>query len=204
MQSNHHTFLCLCVSLRVGDVFEGGAGGGEKACALRKELVDLERAERSLDELIQSSTKQLKQLTEYKDSQRYPLHAISVFNHIPASTLLCLVTHANIHLTSVAVVTPWLHTAHWAMWRTRTSAPSAVYGTRQSSLSRPLLRPSWRCQTQQGWEFIFAWILLCSCFLPLTSFTFWATALQCTFPVMCRCCCQMDESLLKFIFKFLN
>uniref|UniRef100_A0A3P8TK58 E2F transcription factor 2 n=1 Tax=Amphiprion percula TaxID=161767 RepID=A0A3P8TK58_AMPPE len=57
-----------------GDVFEGGAGGGEKACALRKELGDLERAERSLDELIQSSTTQLKQLTEYKDSQKYPLH----------------------------------------------------------------------------------------------------------------------------------
>ncbi|KAM4543200.1 transcription factor E2F2 isoform 1-T1 [Odontesthes bonariensis] len=54
----------------VGDVFEGGAVGGEKACALRKELGDLERAERSLDELIQSSTAQLKQVTEYKDSQR--------------------------------------------------------------------------------------------------------------------------------------
>ncbi|XP_028250820.1 transcription factor E2F2 [Parambassis ranga] len=54
----------------VGDVFEGGASGGEKACALRKELGDLERAERSLDELIQSSTSQLKQMTEYKDSQR--------------------------------------------------------------------------------------------------------------------------------------
>ncbi|XP_039992552.1 transcription factor E2F2 isoform X2 [Xiphias gladius] len=54
----------------VGDVFEGGAGGGEKACALRKELGDLERAERSLDELIHSSTTQLKQLTEYKDNQR--------------------------------------------------------------------------------------------------------------------------------------
>ncbi|XP_069392167.1 transcription factor E2F2 isoform X2 [Paralichthys olivaceus] len=54
----------------VGDVFEGGAGGGEKACALRKELGDLERAERSLDELIQSSTTQLKQLTENKDSQK--------------------------------------------------------------------------------------------------------------------------------------
>ncbi|XP_004540481.2 transcription factor E2F2 isoform X1 [Maylandia zebra] len=54
----------------VGDVFEGGAGGGEKARALRKELGDLERAERSLDEQIQSSTTQLKQLTEYKESQR--------------------------------------------------------------------------------------------------------------------------------------
>uniref|UniRef100_A0A8D0AFR1 E2F transcription factor 2 n=1 Tax=Sander lucioperca TaxID=283035 RepID=A0A8D0AFR1_SANLU len=58
----------------VGDVFEGGAGGGEKACALRKELGDLERVERSLDELIHSSTTQLKQLTEYEDNKRYPLH----------------------------------------------------------------------------------------------------------------------------------
>ncbi|XP_054470018.1 transcription factor E2F2 [Anoplopoma fimbria] len=54
----------------VGDVFEGGAGGGEKACALRKELGDLERVERSLDELILSSTAQLKQLTEYEDNKR--------------------------------------------------------------------------------------------------------------------------------------
>ncbi|XP_051241661.1 transcription factor E2F2 isoform X2 [Dicentrarchus labrax] len=54
----------------VGDVFEGGAGGGEKACALRKDLGDLERVERSLDELIHSSTAQLKQLTEYEDNQR--------------------------------------------------------------------------------------------------------------------------------------
>ncbi|KAM7403212.1 hypothetical protein PAMA_003912 [Pampus argenteus] len=54
----------------VGDVFEGGAGGGEKARALRKELGDLEKAERSLDEMIHSSTTQLKQLTEYKDNQR--------------------------------------------------------------------------------------------------------------------------------------
>ncbi|CAJ1073440.1 transcription factor E2F2 isoform X1 [Xyrichtys novacula] len=54
----------------VGDVFEGGAGGGEKACALRRELAVLERQERSLDELIHSSTAQLKQLTEYEDNQR--------------------------------------------------------------------------------------------------------------------------------------
>ncbi|XP_045919582.1 transcription factor E2F2 isoform X2 [Micropterus dolomieu] len=54
----------------VGDVFEGGAGGGEKACALRKELGDLEIVERSLDELVRSSTAQLKQLTENEDNQR--------------------------------------------------------------------------------------------------------------------------------------
>ncbi|XP_016531403.1 transcription factor E2F2 isoform X1 [Poecilia formosa] len=53
----------------MGNVFEGGAAGGEKAFALRRELGDLERAERSLDDLIQSSTTQLKQLTEFKDSQ---------------------------------------------------------------------------------------------------------------------------------------
>ncbi|XP_029972918.1 transcription factor E2F2 [Salarias fasciatus] len=54
----------------VGDVFEGGASGGEKGRALRKELGDLEKAERSLDELIRSSGSQLKQLIEHKDSQR--------------------------------------------------------------------------------------------------------------------------------------
>ncbi|CAN9502508.1 unnamed protein product [Ophioblennius macclurei] len=54
----------------VGDVFEGGASGGEKGRALRRELADLEKAERSLDELIHSSTTQLKQLIEHKDSQR--------------------------------------------------------------------------------------------------------------------------------------
>uniref|UniRef100_A0A672J5K2 Si:ch211-160f23.5 n=1 Tax=Salarias fasciatus TaxID=181472 RepID=A0A672J5K2_SALFA len=60
----------------VGDVFEGGASGGEKGRALRKELGDLEKAERSLDELIRSSGSQLKQLIEHKDSQRYPLRDI--------------------------------------------------------------------------------------------------------------------------------
>ncbi|KAM3871025.1 transcription factor E2F2 [Diretmus argenteus] len=60
----------------VGGVFEGGAGGGEKACALRKELGDLERAEKALDELIHSSTTQLKQLTEHKDNQKYPLRVL--------------------------------------------------------------------------------------------------------------------------------
>ncbi|XP_076013418.1 transcription factor E2F2 [Genypterus blacodes] len=54
----------------VGDVFEGGAAGGEKARSLRKELGDLERAERSLDEMIQSSSAQLKHLTEHKDNKR--------------------------------------------------------------------------------------------------------------------------------------
>lgn len=56
-------------------MFEGGAGGGQKACALRKELGDLTRLEKSLDELIHSSTAQLKQLTEFEDNKRYPLHS---------------------------------------------------------------------------------------------------------------------------------
>lgn len=61
--------VSLC---RVGDVFEGGSGGGPKACALRKELSDLGRLEKSLDELILSSTAQLKQLTELEENKRYP------------------------------------------------------------------------------------------------------------------------------------
>lgn len=83
-------------SRRVGDVFEGGAGGGEKACALRKELGDLERVERSLDELIHSSTAQLKQLTEYEDNQRYPLHCSCVYIYSTSFSggLLGLVAHA--------------------------------------------------------------------------------------------------------------
>lgn len=54
-------------------MFEGGAGGGQKACALRKELSDLARLEKSLDELIHSSTAQLKQLTDFEENKRYPL-----------------------------------------------------------------------------------------------------------------------------------
>ncbi|XP_062325224.1 transcription factor E2F2 [Osmerus eperlanus] len=54
----------------VGGVFEGSAGGGEKARSLKRELADLDRAENALDDLIQSSSTQLKQLTEHKDNQR--------------------------------------------------------------------------------------------------------------------------------------
>ncbi|XP_061071882.1 transcription factor E2F2 [Conger conger] len=54
----------------VGGVFEGSAGGSEKARSLRKELGDLERAEKALDDLIQSSTNQLRLLTESQDNQR--------------------------------------------------------------------------------------------------------------------------------------
>lgn len=78
---------------RVGDVFEGGAGGGQKAGALRKELGDLERAEKCLDELILSSTAQLKQLTEYEDNQRYPLHAAPRSSTCPFGALLDAATH---------------------------------------------------------------------------------------------------------------
>ncbi len=87
---------------RVGDVFEGGASGGEKACALRKELGDLERAEKRLDELIHSSSTQLKQLTEHEDSQRYPSHAA-----VRVSTCVfdSLVMYAVIQLMSAAVLT---------------------------------------------------------------------------------------------------
>ncbi|KAF7670193.1 hypothetical protein LDENG_00062460 [Lucifuga dentata] len=83
----------------VGDVFEGGAAGGEKARGLRKELGDLERAERSLDEMIHSSSTQLKQLTEHKDNQRYPLHFTC--NH-----LLCLAPNFLREQTVIAVKAP--------------------------------------------------------------------------------------------------
>lgn len=81
--------VCL-LSSRVGDVFEGGAGGGQKAGVLRKELGDLERAEKCLDELILSSTAQLKHLTEHEDNQRYPLHAA------PPGALLDAAVHETI------------------------------------------------------------------------------------------------------------
>ncbi|KAL2076646.1 hypothetical protein ACEWY4_027758 [Coilia grayii] len=55
----------------VGGVFEGSAAG-EKTHLLRKELSSLEREEKILDDLIKSSTNQLRELTEDKDNQRYP------------------------------------------------------------------------------------------------------------------------------------
>ncbi|XP_072546722.1 transcription factor E2F2 [Salminus brasiliensis] len=55
----------------VSGVFEGSAGGSEQTSALRRELAELERKERVLDELIQSSNNQLRELTENKDNQRF-------------------------------------------------------------------------------------------------------------------------------------
>lgn len=100
---------------RVGDVFEGGAGGGQKACALRKELGDLERVEKSLDELIHSSTAQLKQLTEHEDNQRYPLHAAVCLCIRFFGGLLALVALANVLLISAAVLNLDPRAVHWAM-----------------------------------------------------------------------------------------
>ncbi|XP_041711478.2 transcription factor E2F2 [Coregonus clupeaformis] len=54
----------------VGGVFEGSASGGEKSCALRKELGELERAEKALEDLITSSSTQLKELTEHRENQQ--------------------------------------------------------------------------------------------------------------------------------------
>ena len=69
--------VCLCVCfLRVGGVFEGSAAG-EKTHSLRRELSALEREEKILDELIQSSTNQLRELTEDKDNQRYPFSVLT-------------------------------------------------------------------------------------------------------------------------------
>ncbi|KAL0969589.1 hypothetical protein UPYG_G00229480 [Umbra pygmaea] len=54
----------------VGGVFEGSASGGEQSRALRREVGELERAEKALDELISSSSAQLKQLTDQPENQR--------------------------------------------------------------------------------------------------------------------------------------
>ncbi|KAJ7989241.1 hypothetical protein DPEC_G00317450 [Dallia pectoralis] len=54
----------------VGGVFEGSASGGEKSRILRQELGDLDRAEKVLDDLITSSSTDLKELTDHQDNQR--------------------------------------------------------------------------------------------------------------------------------------
>uniref|UniRef100_A0A8C9R0J4 E2F transcription factor 2 n=1 Tax=Scleropages formosus TaxID=113540 RepID=A0A8C9R0J4_SCLFO len=57
----------------VSGVFEGSMGGSGKARALQQELGELECTERTLDQLLESSTAQLQELTENKESQLYPL-----------------------------------------------------------------------------------------------------------------------------------
>ncbi|MCI4382400.1 hypothetical protein PGIGA_G00014380 [Pangasianodon gigas] len=56
----------------VTGVFEGSASASERTNALQRELAELDRKENALDDLIQSSTNQLRELTENKDNQRYP------------------------------------------------------------------------------------------------------------------------------------
>ncbi|XP_018614983.1 transcription factor E2F2 [Scleropages formosus] len=53
----------------VSGVFEGSMGGSGKARALQQELGELECTERTLDQLLESSTAQLQELTENKESQ---------------------------------------------------------------------------------------------------------------------------------------
>uniref|UniRef100_A0A8C4T7G1 E2F transcription factor 2 n=1 Tax=Erpetoichthys calabaricus TaxID=27687 RepID=A0A8C4T7G1_ERPCA len=60
----------------VGGVFEGSALS-EKQRNLHKELRDLERAEKSLDDMIQCSTSQLKEMTEDEHNQRYPFSYVT-------------------------------------------------------------------------------------------------------------------------------
>ncbi|MGH0155577.1 UNVERIFIED_CONTAM: hypothetical protein FKN15_029529 [Acipenser sinensis] len=62
----------------MGGVFEGSAGS-EKQRGLRKELTDLERAEKALDDMIQSSSTQLKELTEEENNKQYPSTAFPLF-----------------------------------------------------------------------------------------------------------------------------
>lgn len=60
------------VCFRVSGVFEGSSCNSEKTSALKKELSELDRQEKALDDLIQSSSTRLRELTENKDNQRYP------------------------------------------------------------------------------------------------------------------------------------
>ncbi len=64
-------FLHL-VCFRVSGVFEGSSCNSVKTSALKKELSELDRQEKALDDLIQSSSTRLRELTEHKDNQRYP------------------------------------------------------------------------------------------------------------------------------------
>ncbi|XP_060790741.1 transcription factor E2F2 isoform X2 [Neoarius graeffei] len=54
----------------VTGVFEGSASASERTNALQRELAELDRKENVLDDLIQSSTNQLRELTENKDNQQ--------------------------------------------------------------------------------------------------------------------------------------
>ncbi|XP_016385408.1 transcription factor E2F2-like [Sinocyclocheilus rhinocerous] len=54
----------------VSGVFEGSSCNSEKTSALKKELSELDRQEKALDDLIQSSSTWLRELTEHKDNQR--------------------------------------------------------------------------------------------------------------------------------------
>ncbi|MBN3325209.1 E2F2 factor, partial [Atractosteus spatula] len=53
-----------------GSVLGGSTAGPEKQRGLRRELAELDKAEKALDDLIRSSSAQLKELTEQKDNQR--------------------------------------------------------------------------------------------------------------------------------------
>ncbi|XP_073668458.1 transcription factor E2F2 [Paramisgurnus dabryanus] len=55
----------------INGVFEGSNSTSEKTSALRKELSELDRQEKLLDDLIQSSSTRLRDLTENKDNQRF-------------------------------------------------------------------------------------------------------------------------------------
>ncbi|KAK2843717.1 hypothetical protein Q7C36_011932 [Tachysurus vachellii] len=76
----------------VTGVFEGSASASERTNALQRELAELDRKENALDDLIQSSTNQLRELTENKDNQQYPSS--------PSSTTYGYVTYQDIRSIS--------------------------------------------------------------------------------------------------------
>lgn len=80
-----NTFLFLDVCFSVTGVFEGSASATERTNALHRELAELDRKENALDDLIQSSTNQLRELTENKDNERYP------FSRVRLCVCVCLI-----------------------------------------------------------------------------------------------------------------
>ncbi|KAL1257909.1 hypothetical protein QQF64_011153 [Cirrhinus molitorella] len=72
----------------VSGVFEGSSSNSEKSSALKKELSELDRQEKALDDLIQSSSTLLRELTENKDNQRYPFIDIRTINSLKDQTVI--------------------------------------------------------------------------------------------------------------------
>lgn len=153
-------FLFLDVCFRVTGVFEGSASASERTNALQRELAELDRKENALDDLIQSSTNQLRELTENKDNQPYPFSPICVcLNIICRRPFVCMwmtecvfesvyLNQINVHAMQSLDLNSH---PHLDMWHIRTFGPYRACRSRQWLQSKLLLRPSWRSQRYLRW-----------------------------------------------------